>query len=46
MEAVKGVGIRTLYGDSREFHFAGPWHDDVWIEDYVARVLDKPLASG
>jgi hypothetical protein len=44
-EAVRAVavGIRTLYGDSQEFHFAGPWHGDVWVEDYIARVLDKPL---
>ena len=37
------VGIRTLYGDSQEFHFAGPCGDNGWLEDYIARVDGKPL---
>jgi len=35
--------IRTLYGDSQQFHFAGPWGDGGWLEDYVAEVDGKPL---
>jgi hypothetical protein len=44
-EAVRNivVTIRTLYGDSQEFHFAGPWSDNGWVEDYIARVRGKPL---
>ena len=37
------VGIRTLYGDSQEFQFAGPLGDNGWLEDYVAQVGGKPL---
>ena len=37
------VGIRTLYGDSQEFHFVGPCGDDGWLEDYIARVDGRPL---
>ena len=35
--------IRGLYGDSQEFHFTGPWGDNGWLEDYIARVDGKPL---
>jgi len=35
--------IRQLYGDTQGFHFAGPWHDDIWIEDYIARIDGMPL---
>jgi hypothetical protein len=35
--------IRAAYGDSQEFHFTGPWGDSGWLEDYIARVDDKPL---
>jgi hypothetical protein len=44
-EAVRSivVGIRTLYGDSQEFHSAGPWGDNRWVEDYIAAVEGKPL---
>ncbi len=44
-EAVRTVvvTIRTLYGDSQEFHFAGPWGDNGWLEDYIAQVGGKPL---
>jgi hypothetical protein len=44
-EAVRAVvvGIRTLYGDSQEFHFVGPWGDDGWLEDYIAKVDGRPL---
>ena len=49
--AVQGAeGVRTIvttiraeYGDSQEFHFAGPWDENLWLEDYIARVDDKPL---
>jgi hypothetical protein len=37
------VTIRDLYGDSQEFHFAGPWGESSWVEDYIARVDGKPL---
>jgi hypothetical protein len=37
------VGIRDLYGDTQEFHFAGPWNNNVWVEDYIARVGEAPL---
>lgn len=37
------VTIRTLYGDSQEFHSAGPWGDDSWVEDYIAQVDGKPI---
>jgi hypothetical protein len=37
------VGIRELYGDSQEFHFAGPCGDTGWLEDYIARVEGNPL---
>jgi len=35
--------IRRMYGDSQEFHFAGPWRDNGWLEDYIARVDGRPL---
>jgi len=38
--------IRTVYGDSQEFNFTGPWGDNGWLEDYIARVDDKPRRSG
>ena len=37
------VAIRTMYGDSQEFHYVGPCGDDSWLEDYIARVDDEPL---
>ena len=37
------VTIRTLYGKSQEFHSAGPWGDNRWVEDYIAQVDGKPL---
>lgn len=37
------VGVRELYGDSQEFHFAGPCGDNGWLEDYIARVEGNPL---
>ncbi|WP_329477739.1 hypothetical protein OG555_36950 [Kribbella sp. NBC_01484] len=37
------VGIRTLYGTSQEFHFAGPCGDNGWLEDYIAQVDGKPI---
>ena len=44
-EAVRAivVGIRTLYGDSQEFTFAGPWGDNGWLEVYTAEVRGEPL---
>jgi hypothetical protein len=37
------VGIRTLYGDSQEFHSAGPCGDNGWLEDYIAQIDGEPL---
>jgi hypothetical protein len=37
------VAIRTLYGDSQRFHFAGPCGDNGWLEDYSAEVGGQPL---
>ena len=37
------AGIRTLYCDSQEFHFAGPCGENGWLEDYIAHVDGKPL---
>jgi hypothetical protein len=37
------TAIRAFYGDSQEFHFTGPWGESGWLEDYIARVDDKPL---
>ena len=44
-EGVRAIvtAIRAIYGDSQEFHFTGPWGDDGWLEDYIARVDGKPL---
>ena len=44
-EAVRNiiVSIRTLYGDSQEFHFAGPCGGNGWIEDYISQVRGRPL---
>jgi hypothetical protein len=44
-EGVRAIvtAIRAFYGDSQEFHFTGPWGDSGWLEDYIARVDDKPL---
>jgi hypothetical protein len=35
--------IRTMYGDSQAFHFAGPCGESGWLEDYVAEVNGEPL---
>lgn len=46
-EGVRAVvlAIRTLYGGSQEFNFAGPYGDaNGWLEDYVARVGGDPIA--
>lgn len=37
------VGIRALYGDTQQFHSAGPYGDNEWIEDYIAEVEGNPL---
>jgi hypothetical protein len=37
------VGIRTLYGDTQQFHTVGPYGDNGWIEDYIAQIDGKPL---
>ena len=44
-EAVRNivVTIRTLYGDTQELHFAGPWSDNGWVEDYIAQIDGRPL---
>jgi hypothetical protein len=45
-EAVRAVlvAIRTLY-DYQEFHFAGPYGDGGWIEDYTAGVRGQPVSN-
>jgi len=46
-ERVRAVvlAIRSLYGDSQEWNFAGPYGDaNGWLEDYVARVGGDPIA--
>ena len=35
--------IRTLYGDSQQFNFAGPWGDNSFLEDYTAQVRGEPI---
>ena len=44
-EAVRTIvgAIRTLYGDSQEFNFAGPYGDDGFLEDYTAQVRGAPI---
>ena len=44
-EALRTIvgSIRTLYGDSQAFHFAGPCGDNGWLEDYIAEVNGTPL---
>ena len=37
------VSIRTVYGDSQQFHYVGPWGENGWLEDYIARVDGNPL---
>ena len=37
------VGIRTVYGDSQQFHFVGPIGDNGWLEDYIAEVSGRPI---
>ena len=37
------VAIRSLYGDSQVFRFAGPYGDNDWVEDYIAEVDGEPL---
>jgi hypothetical protein len=43
-EAVRSVvlTIRSLY-DRQEFKFAGPYGDNVFLEDYVAAVRGEPI---
>jgi len=45
-EAVRTVllYIRSLY-DRQEFHFAGPYGDDGFLEDYTAHVRGEPLGN-
>jgi hypothetical protein len=44
-DAVRTIigAIRTLYGDSQAFNFAGPYGDNGWLEDYTARVGGEPI---
>ena len=37
------VTIRSLYGDSQEFHSVGPYGENGWLEDYIAQVGGKPI---
>ena len=43
-EAVRTVlvQIRALY-DYQEFHFAGPYGDNGWLEEYTAGVRGEPI---
>ena len=45
-EAVRSIVtcIRTLY-DSQEFHFAGPYGENGFLEDYIARVRGEPIGN-
>jgi len=45
-EAVRSIVsyIRTLY-DSQKFHFAGPYGDDGFLEDYSARVHGETIGN-
>ena len=45
-EAVRTVvvAIRTIY-DYQEFHFAGPYGDNGWLEDYTAGVRGDPIGN-
>ena len=45
-EAVRTVvvAIRTVY-DYQEFHFAGPYGDNGWLEDYTAGVRGDPIGN-
>ena len=38
------INIRALY-DSQEFHFAGPYGENGFIEDYTAWVHGEPLGN-
>ncbi len=38
------VAIRTLY-DYQDFHFAGPYADNGWLEDYTAGVRGEPISN-
>ena len=45
-EAVRTVvvAIRTIY-DYQEFHFAGPYGGNGWLEDYTAGVRGQPISN-
>ena len=45
-EAVRTVlvQIRALY-DYQEFHFAGPYGDNGWLEEYSAGVRGEPIGN-
>jgi hypothetical protein len=45
-EAVRTVlgQIRALY-DYQEFHFAGPYGDNGWLEEYTAGVRGAPIGN-
>ena len=45
-EAVRTVlvQIRALY-DYQEFHFAGPYGDNGWLEEYTAGVRGQPIGN-
>ena len=38
------VAIRTVY-DYQAFHFAGPYGDNGWLEDYTAGVRGEPIGN-
>jgi hypothetical protein len=45
-EVVRTVvaSIRALY-DYQKFHFAGPYGDNGWLEDYAAAVRGEPISN-
>ncbi len=45
-EAVRTVvvAIRALY-DYQKFHFAGPYGENGWLEDYTAGVRGEPIGN-
>ena len=38
------VAIRTVY-DYQAFHYAGPYGDNGWLEDYTAGVRGEPIGN-
>ena len=45
-EAIRSIvtSIRTIY-DGQEFNFAGPYGENGFLEDYIARVRGEPIGN-